>query len=335
METGIAVLRFECNAEKPSSWNSRISALESIVYQLPMRWQLDTWLHISRATVPKCFWPRFLWPQGSRTSACLGHGCPQPHASFSKALRAWREVFDPGRPLEIPGDIRPENFLWAAGFWKTLLGAHKQGLTRQIFRENWTTIGHGEVRVHRGTDVSRGVRRTTWDRSLYKIGSSKSLALKSFSGREHFGTRPCQSPSHFGIRLHFLCPHFPSPNTILPGNRAFSGGAWSIFIAYGFAGPTWAHSSTPHSHGGRAEIAPKGALLNKESVLKVKKFRVFSGCLQGIFRVLFPMPFLGMPFVTMAMPPHSRSEKEVVKLCLKSPVSKQTGEILSRQLTKA
>ena len=27
-------------------------------------------------------------------------------------------------------------------------------------------FGHGEVRVYRGTGVSRGVRRTTWDRSL-------------------------------------------------------------------------------------------------------------------------------------------------------------------------
>ena len=47
-----------------------------------------------------------------------------------------------------------------------------------------------------------------------QLGSSKSLVLKSFSlGREHFGTRPCQSPSRFGIRLHFLRPHFPSPNS--------------------------------------------------------------------------------------------------------------------------
>ena len=65
--------------------------------------------------------------------------------------------------------------------------------------------GCTEVRVHPaecgeqlGTDPS-------------KIGSSKSLVLKSFLGREHFGTLPCQSPSRFGIRLHFLRPHFPSP----------------------------------------------------------------------------------------------------------------------------
>ena len=30
-----------------------------------------------------------------------------------------------------------------------------------------------------------------------------------FCGTERFH---CQSPSHFGIRLHFLRPHFPSPN---------------------------------------------------------------------------------------------------------------------------
>ena len=42
-----------------------------------------------------------------------------------------------------------------------------------------TLFGHGEVRVYRGTGVSCGVRRTTWERSQ-KIGSSKSLVLKSF-----------------------------------------------------------------------------------------------------------------------------------------------------------
>ena len=44
------------------------------------------------------------------------------------------------------------------------------------------TIGHGEVRVYRGTGVSRGVRQTTWETDPSKIGSSKSLVLKSFSG---------------------------------------------------------------------------------------------------------------------------------------------------------
>ena len=34
-----------------------------------------------------------------------------------------------------------------------------------------------------------------------------------FLGRECIGTRPCLCPSHFGIRLYFLLPHFPFPTT--------------------------------------------------------------------------------------------------------------------------
>ena len=56
-------------------------------------------------------------------------------------------------------------------------------------------VGHGEVRVYRGTGEQLG-------RDPWKFGSSKSLVLKNFS----------QSPSRFGIRLRFLHPHFPSPN---------------------------------------------------------------------------------------------------------------------------
>ena len=36
---------------------------------------------------------------------------------------------------------------------------------------------------------------------------------------EHFGTHPFQSPSLSGIRLYFVRPHFPSPNT----NKIFTG----------------------------------------------------------------------------------------------------------------
>ena len=76
-------------------------------------------------------------------------------------------------------------------------------------------VGHGEVRVYRGTGVSRGVRRTTWERSLQnwelQISCFEELV---FGWRERFGTRPSQSPSRFGIRLHFLRPHFPSPNNV-------------------------------------------------------------------------------------------------------------------------
>ena len=42
-------------------------------------------------------------------------------------------------------------------------------------------IGHGEVRVYRGTGVSRGVRRTTWDRSL-KNWELQTPCFEEFSG---------------------------------------------------------------------------------------------------------------------------------------------------------
>ena len=44
-----------------------------------------------------------------------------------------------------------------------------------------------------------------------KLGAPDPLFCRGFLGSGHFGTRPCQSPSRFGIRLHFLRPHFPSP----------------------------------------------------------------------------------------------------------------------------
>ena len=36
-------------------------------------------------------------------------------------------------------------------------------------------LGHGEVWVYRGTGVSRGVRRTNWERSLKKLGAPNLL----------------------------------------------------------------------------------------------------------------------------------------------------------------
>ena len=50
-------------------------------------------------------------------------------------------------------------------------------------------FGHGEVRVYRGTGVSRGVRRTTWERSP-KIWELQ-ISCFVFGWRERFGTRPC------------------------------------------------------------------------------------------------------------------------------------------------
>ena len=42
-------------------------------------------------------------------------------------------------------------------------------------------VGQGEVRVYRGAGVSRGVRQTTWERSL-KIWKLRILSFEEFSG---------------------------------------------------------------------------------------------------------------------------------------------------------
>ena len=55
-----------------------------------------------------------------------------------------------------------------------------EGLTEVVDRMSAGRFGHGEVRVYRGTGVSRGVRRTNRERSLKKWELSNSLVLKSF-----------------------------------------------------------------------------------------------------------------------------------------------------------
>ena len=53
--------------------------------------------------------------------------------------------------------------------------------SRECSQSVQDTFGRGNVQVYRGTGISRGVRRTTWDRSL-KNWELQSLVLKSFSG---------------------------------------------------------------------------------------------------------------------------------------------------------
>ena len=44
------------------------------------------------------------------------------------------------------------------------------------------------------------------------IISPNHLFWRVFLGRANFGNRPYQSPSHFGMRLYIVRPHFSSPN---------------------------------------------------------------------------------------------------------------------------
>ena len=71
----------------------------------------------------------------------------------------------------------------------------------------WT---RGSTGVQRYGCIPRSARRTAWERSPQKLGAPNLLFWRVLGWRERFGTRPCSSPSHFGIRLYFLRPHFPS-----------------------------------------------------------------------------------------------------------------------------
>ena len=55
--------------------------------------------------------------------------------------------------------------------------------------------------------------RKTWDH-IPRFGGFL-LAM------EHFGARPFQAPSHFGICLYFEHPHFPFPKRNVIKNRSF------------------------------------------------------------------------------------------------------------------
>ena len=75
--------------------------------------------------------------------------------------------------------------------------------------------------MYRGTGVSRGVQRTSWERSL-KIGGSKSLCFEEFLGGENvLGLAPASLPHTLG----------QAPPLPLPKN---SGGMNFWFIYFRF-----------------------------------------------------------------------------------------------------
>ena len=52
-----------------------------------------------------------------------------------------------------------------------------------------------------------------------KLGAPNLLFWRVFGWRERFGTRPCRSPSRFGIRMHFFVPLLPLPNSLRQQKR--------------------------------------------------------------------------------------------------------------------
>ena len=72
-------------------------------------------------------------------------------------------------------------------------------------------FGHGEVRVYRGTGVSRGVRRTTWERSL-EIWELQISCFEEFLGGENvLGLVPVSLPHTLGYACTFYAPTSPPP----------------------------------------------------------------------------------------------------------------------------
>ena len=72
-------------------------------------------------------------------------------------------------------------------------------------------IGHGEVRVYRGTGVSRGVRRTTWDRSLKNWEPQIPCFEEFFWVGNTLGLVPASIPHTLGYACTFYAPTSPPP----------------------------------------------------------------------------------------------------------------------------
>ena len=76
---------------------------------------------------------------------------------------------------------------------------------------NLRYLATGEVRVYRGTGVSRGVRRTIWDRSL-KIWELQIPCFEEFFwGGNTLGLVPARLPHALGYACTFYAPTSPEP----------------------------------------------------------------------------------------------------------------------------
>ena len=77
-------------------------------------------------------------------------------------------------------------------------------------------FGHGEVRVYRGTGVSRGVRRTTWERSLKTWELQISFFEEFLGGENVLGLVPASLPHTLGYACTFYAPTSPPPMIFSP-----------------------------------------------------------------------------------------------------------------------
>ena len=75
-------------------------------------------------------------------------------------------------------------------------------------------FGHGEVRVYRGTGVSRGVRQTTWERSLKNWELQISCFEEFLGGENVLGLVPASLPHTLRCACTFYAPPLPLPQAI-------------------------------------------------------------------------------------------------------------------------
>ena len=74
-------------------------------------------------------------------------------------------------------------------------------------------FGHGEVRVYKGTGASRGVRRTTWERSLKKWELQIHSFKEFFWGGNTLGLVPSSHPRSPGYACTLSGHTSPLPST--------------------------------------------------------------------------------------------------------------------------
>ena len=73
-------------------------------------------------------------------------------------------------------------------------------------------LGHGEVRVYRGTGVSRRVRQTIWERSLKNWELQISCFEEFLGGENVLGLAPASLPHTLGYACTFCAPASPPPS---------------------------------------------------------------------------------------------------------------------------
>ena len=87
-------------------------------------------------------------------------------------------------------------------------GCHNDTTTKMTAMTTMTT---GEVqRQKRDNDIVGLPHQTDWQ--IETTTTSFLFTVLNGFGGQRFGTRPFHSPSHFGMHLYLVHPHFPSPN---------------------------------------------------------------------------------------------------------------------------